>query len=432
MLKKLRARLAQIQAEAKKIVETADSENEGVLTEEQQAEFDTLMAEHETTTASIAQREKLEEMEDSNTQGNGRRSEARQPAANVQVEDNVDPTAGFTNIADFASSVQAACTASGSNDDRLSVLAAPSNFHREGGSSDGYDVPPQFRNQIWDEVFTEDVDLLSMIVSEPTNSNAVEMLTDQSTPWGAAGVTAYWGNEGAQLRQSRLATEAEILKLSKLHAFVLATDELLDDAPRLGSRLTRGAGQALRWKLNEAIMYGSGSGQMKGYMNSDALVSVAKESGQAADSIVPLNILKMFSRMLSGSIGRSVWLGNSDIVPQLGTMTIGDTPIWTPPTNGLSVAPGGYLLGRPLVFTELSKTLGDKGDLQLIDPQGYYSARKMEGIKMSSSIHLFFDYDIEAFKWTIRIGGQPFLSAPVQPNNGSNTKSHFVVLDERA
>ncbi|MBL4869166.1 MAG: phage major capsid protein, partial [Pseudomonadales bacterium] len=178
-------------------------------------------------------------------------------------------------------------------------------------------------------------------------------------------------------------------------------------------------------------MYGAGAGQMLGYFTSGALVSVAKESGQSADTLVAQNILKMFSRMLSGSISNARWIGNSDVIPQLASLVIGNQPVWLPP-NGLAGAPGGFLMGIPLRLTEHAKTLGDKGDLQLIDPRGYYAATKRAGIKMSTSIHLFFDYDIQAFKWTIRIGGQPFLSAPVSPKNGSNTKSHFVTLDERA
>ena len=431
MLKQLRARLAKLKAEAKNLLDTADKESDGVLTEEQSTRFDEITAEIENVQKNIDQRVALDSMQLDDEQGQGRQTQVSEAGATVEVEDRIDPNGGFHNLAEFAQSVQRANTNQGI-DDRLGVQGAPSNFHREGGSNDGYEIPPAMRNEIWDEVFNDDIDLFSMVVNEPTSSNQVEMLTDQSTPWGATGIQAYWGGEGKQLKASRLATENELMKLHKLHAFVLATEELLSDAPRLNSRLTRGAGEAIRWKLNEGIVYGNGAGQMKGYFNSGAAVSVAKESGQAADSIVPLNILKMFSRMLSGSIGRAVFLGNSDILPALGTMTIGDTPIWTPPTSGLATSPGGFLLGRPLMMTELAKTLGDKGDLQLVDPKGFYTAQKKEGVKMASSIHLFFDHDIEAFKWTIRVGGQPFLTAPVDPNNGSNTKSHFVLLDERA
>ena len=85
-----------------------------------------------------------------------------------------------------------------------------------------------------------------------------------------------------------------------------------------------------------------------------------------------------------------------------------------------------------MVLSEHSKTLGDKGDIQLIDPMGYYGLKKAAGVRFATSIHLYFDYGLQAFRWTVRFGGQPHLKAPVSPANGTNTKSHFVTLAERA
>jgi Phage capsid family. len=102
------------------------------------------------------------------------------------------------------------------------------------------------------------------------------------------------------------------------------------------------------------------------------------------------------------------------------------------PANGLAEAPGGFLLGLPIRFSEFASTVGDLGDIQLISPRGYYGVRRAEGVRFASSIHLYFDYATEAFRWTFRYGGQPHLSAPVSPANGSATKSHFVTLAARA
>jgi len=111
---------------------------------------------------------------------------------------------------------------------------------------------------------------------------------------------------------------------------------------------------------------------------------------------------------------------------------LGQQPIWTPPATGFQNAPGGFLFGRPVRFSEHCKTLGDKGDIQLLDLKGYYGVRKEGGTRYATSLHLYFDYGLQAFRWILRFGGQPHLSAPVAPANGANTKSHFVSLDERA
>jgi HK97 family phage major capsid protein len=225
-------------------------------------------------------------------------------------------------------------------------------------------------------------------------------------------------------------TQGREVKLHKMFAFVTATEELLEDAPRLESRLRVKAPEAIRWKATDAIMYGDGVGKPKGYFGSDALVSIAKESGQAAKSVVAKNIAKMYARNLNP--GRAHWIVNSDVLPEIMTLQIGSQPIWTPPNSGFKNAPGGFLLGRPIQFSEHAKTVGDKGDIQFVDPMGYYAPTKRGGIKFDSSIHLYFDYDLSAFRWTFRFGGQPYLSAPVTPKNGNSEKSHFVTLNERS
>lgn len=429
-LEELRARARQLHADAQAIIDAADNENDGILSDEQQQQYDTKIDELRKTNATIDRKVQQQANGQQLDASSGRRTQAEAPRNPAQPRDPNEDEFGFTSLGDFASAVRNASVPNGGQDQRLDAMlqAAPSNFHRETGSQDGYMVPPAFREQIWNMVFNEE-DLLNAVSPEPTSSNSVELRADESTPWGASGIQAKWRDEGEQMTASRLNTEGRTVKLHQLYAFVMATDELVADAPRLTNRITRGAAQAIRWKASEAIMHGTGVGQPLGWMKSGALVSVAKEGSQSADTLVAENVAKMYARQLNP--GRSIWYANSDIMPQLMTMTLGDQPIWTPPRDGFTGAPGGFLFGRPIRFTEHNPTLGEQGDLQFVDPQGYYAVRR-GGLNFDSSIHLYFDYGIEAFRWTFRFGGQPFLSAPVAPAKGSNKKSHFVTLAERA
>ena len=433
-LAELRARLEEIIAKQQKILDDA---GENDLSADQQADFDALSEEFETIKSKVKRLEKLEAHRRALSQGTGRQTPA--PSSDTPAISGgapaveQDPNRGFEDMADFALAVFGACNPGGGNvDDRLLVLGAPTNFHRESGE-DGFMLPPAMRNQIWElvmEIDADDINLLEAVNPEPTSSNSVAMLADESTPWGATGIQAYWQAEGTQGQTSRLSTEGQQVRLHKLFALVEATDELLEDAPLIASRLTRGAAGAIRWKASDAIVYGTGAGQPLGWFKSGAMVFVAKEAGQGADTIVALNVANMFSRVIG--VGGTFWMANSDTLPQLMMMTIADQPIWTPPNAGFGNAPGGFLLGRPIRFSEHAKTVGDSGDLQLVNPRGYYAINKQGGIKFASSIHLFFDYDVMAFRWTFRLGGQPFLSKPMTPPNSPNTKSHFVGLDVRA
>jgi HK97 family phage major capsid protein len=433
-IEELKAKLRQLNAEAMAILDKADAENEGEMDEAATAAFDTIEAELNTIEAQIekaeassARREKIQARQQTLGTSRGRVVSQEAPAP----EPVRDPTGGFANMAEFGLSVMAASANGGAIDQRLLPLAAPTNFNQESGTELGYLVPLDMRSEIWELVWDEQ-DLLSMIDSEPTNSNQVGMLKDETTPWGSSGITAKWRSEGKVMTPDTLSLEQTFLALHELYAFVLATDELLQDAPRLASRLSTKSAEAIRWKITEAIIEGSGSGQPLGYRNGASLVSVAKEAGQSADTIVAKNIAKMYSRMLPQGIGRALWTLNSDALPEIMTLQLGDKAIWTPPNEGFKFAPGGFLLGRPIMLTEHNETLGDLHDIEFIDPMGYYGATKQGGVKFDSSIHLYFDYGIQAFRWTFRFAGTPYMSAPVTPKKGSKTKSSFVALAARA
>jgi len=422
-LAELKNKLADLKADGIKLVDAA--ENEGrEMTAEEQDRYDSIVANIEATNAEIAGIEKLAEQRRTmeavvTTPGGGR---------NAVHDPNPETTGGFKSLGEFAHAVRNA-QVSGNVDRRL--FGAPTNVHEGGASSgEGYMVPSEFSDGIFEVV--ADLDEFGPLVDEePTSKREVKSIADETTPWGSSGVQASWRSEGKQMSPSKLVTDPRSLPLHECYAFVLCTDELMEDAPLMQSRMTRKAGQAIAWKKNNAMVYGSGVGRPLGWMESNALVTVPKEGSQSADTLLAANVLKMYSRLLVLPGDSPFWLTNRDTIPQLATMTIGDKPIWMPP-NGLMDAPGGMLMGYPVRFSEHAKTLGDLGDLQLISPKGYHALRREAGPKFAQSMHLYFDYAIEAFRWTFRFGGQPHLSAPVSPANGSATKSHFVALAERA
>lgn len=337
---------------------------------------------------------------------------------------------GFAHLAEFAQAVRCANPAAGQNfrvDDRL---AAPGNVHMEQGDAAGsYLVPAEFRQQIVNLVFDDGNDpIMDLIDPDPTASNRVVGLGDETTPWGNSGIVAAWRSEGEQMLPSRMALTPRETKLNELYAFVLATEELLEDAPRVATLLTNHAAAAIRWKAADAFMWADGIEKPLGWMNSGATIAVAKDAGQTAATITPSNIARMWARMIMPS--QASWLVNSDVMPTLMDLkNSAGLPLWF---GNYQESPGGTLLGRPVVFNEHSRSVGQLGDIQFVNPNGYEAFRKQNGVSFADSIHLYFDYNIRAFRWVFRIGGQPVLSKPVQPANGGTTKSHFVALAERA
>jgi HK97 family phage major capsid protein len=353
------------------------------------------------------------------------------PALATFVNDT-DParTGGFKNLAEFAICVRN-FQVNGIQDPRFAA-AATGYQQNQGSSGEGILVPTEWREQIWSLVFADN-DLLGFCNPEPTQSNTIGIVKDETTPWGASGVQAAWRAEGTQMIATKAALTPEILQLHELYAFVLATNEVIEDAPRLQSRITVQAARALRWKLFEAVCFGDGNGKPLGFMSSSALVTVPAENGQAAGTITVPNLLKMMSRQLIMEGGNPIWLANRDTLPQLGQLVIGTNAAWLPINQPMAGSPnGGYLGGMPLMFNEHCQTLGTPGDIIAADLSGYALATKVGGgIDFAASIHLFFDQNLTAFRWIIRAGGQPYLSKPVTPAKGAATKSHFVALAAR-
>lgn len=439
-----RAKLAELQALEAKIAALKEGEDRTALDTQIKAlnkDIDTLSGDLEQTRDALADVERRTEREALFTGA----ADDRRNIIITSGEPDPALTAGFHNLADFALAVRGAVVNGATGlDPRLQAMleqprtgAAPSNYMQESGgaANEGYMVPPTYRDQVWDLVMDEDEpDFLQQVDMEPTAGNQTTVPADVTTPWGTAGVQAYWRTEAAQMTASKLAQIERDIKLGELYAFVLATEELMEDAPRLNDRLTRKAAAAIRWKASDAIMWGDGVAKPFGFMNSQyaGRVDVAKENAQAAATINATNIGKMAARMVPGSFRRASWLTQPDCLPALMTMTIGDQPIWTPPNQGLKDAPGGLLLGRPIQFTQHSQTLGTLGDIVFADLMGYYAARKTSGIKFAASMHLYFDYNMGAFRWTFRLAGTPYLKEAVNPARGSSTMSHFVALATRS
>jgi HK97 family phage major capsid protein len=344
-----------------------------------------------------------------------------------------DPRRGFANMGEFGVAIRDMCRPGASRIDRRLVdgglisapMAAPTNFHQETGTTEGGMVPPDFRENIWQLVFTDP--LLSRFSIEPTNSNQVDMLADETTPWGATGVQASWRSEGVQMTPSKLATQTRSLRVHELYAFVLATGELLDDAPRLNDRLNTKVPAAIRWKLIESFVNGTGAGQPLGFLNPSYTGGVTVNRAGGANTITTPDIGAMERRLLiTDGPDNAFWVTNRDTLAQLLAMTVANNAVWLS-GNSIAGRPMSSLLGREVVFSDHASALGTKGDLMLINPDGYYAIQRGAS-QTDSSIHLFFDYNLTAFRTMFRFGGQPMLSAPVTPAKGS-TRSHYVILN---
>jgi HK97 family phage major capsid protein len=320
-------------------------------------------------------------------------------------------------------------------DPRLFRAASGSN---EAVPSDGgYLVQPDFEAELMKRVY-ETGALASRVRSRQVSGNGLVVNgideTSRATGSRYGGVRGYWADEAATVTATAPKFSRHELKLKKLMALYYATDEILEDAQALEAEAGDAFREEFAWLIDNAILRGPGGGQPLGILKSGALVTVAKESGQTAATVLPENLVKMWSRMWAKSRGNAVWFINQDVEPSLFTMGlqvgVGGNAVYMPP-GGLSAAPYGTLFGRPVIPIEQTSTIGTVGDIVLADLSQYRWIDK-GAIKSASSIHVRFLYDEMTFRFTYRCDGQPSWQSALTPANGTNTLSPFVALATRS
>jgi HK97 family phage major capsid protein len=449
-IQQLKDRILDFNDQGKIIVNKANAEKRD-LSEDERGQLQGINASIAAAEEEIELRQEVINREAKLSQPMGRQTDPQQPEPQNRMNDDDLPRRartrtpimpapedrgkwGWRSGGEFAIAVKNACSKTPILDPRF--MNAPTTVSTEGvGADGGFLVPPDFRTSIWTKVSGED-SLFSRTDQQTTSKNTMVFPADETTPWDTTGgIQAYFESEAGQMTQSKVALQEKTIRLNKLTCLVPVTEELLEDASGLDSYLRKKVGEKFDFKLSLKIIQGTGAGEPLGILNADSLVSVGKETGQDADTIVAENIEKMYSRMYAPCRRNAVWLINQDIESQLNRMAmpvgLGGSPVYLPP-GGLSAAPYGTLRGRPVIPTQACETLGDKGDILFVDLTQYLTAVKAGNVRSDVSMHLWFDYDVLAYRFIIRLAGQPWWKSYITPRDGTNYLSWAVSLDERA
>lgn len=367
-------------------------------------------------------------------------SDWRSTSAKAQeeaVEQKVETFAGPTAFGEFLQAVYKDSVPGHRRgiDERLYAATGAS----EGVLSDGgFLVQQDFSNEILrraNEMGQVQSRVRRIPISAGSNGLKINAINETSradgSRWG--GVQVYWTCEAEEKTKSKPEFRQMELDLKKLAGLFYSTDELLADAAALQTIATEAFSEELNFKIEDAIFNGTGAGQMLGIMLGGGLITVLKEVGQPAATIVYDNVLKMWSRMHARSRPNSVWFIDQGIEPQLYKMSMavgtGGSPVYLP-AGGASATPYASLFGRPVIPVEYCAALGTTGDICLFDLSQYLMVDK-GGLQTASSIHVRFVYDETVFRFVYRVDGQPIWNSALTPKSGGATQSPYVVLESR-
>jgi HK97 family phage major capsid protein len=347
-----------------------------------------------------------------------------------------DPMKGFKSHQDFLAAVMAAARGQ-RQDARLAPLkqVATAGSDEAGEYSNpygGYLVPTAFSPTLL-QLQPENDPMSSAVRRIPMSSPVVTFparVDKNHSTSVTGGLTVTRRPETVAGSSSRTEFELVTLRAAGLFGLSFASEEIMNDSPISFVAMLTGGFRAefTSHAINERLN-GTGVGEFEGVLNSPALVSVAKEVGQAADTINYENIKNMRSRVWG--YGQAIWLANHDTMPELMSLVqvvgTGGAPVYMP--SAREDAPD-LLFGRPIIYTEYCEALGDKGDIVCGNWREYLEGT-LQPIQSAESMHVRFVEHERAFKFYLRNDGKCWWRSPLTPKKSAKTMSPFVTLDAR-
>jgi HK97 family phage major capsid protein len=344
MLKRLRQLLADTRAKAEAINKLADTENR-LLSEAEQTEFNTLIAECEKIKGQITAQEALVAIE-------------RTAPAVAQIEVGVDRATErpFQSLAEQLQAVRAHAVSKGTRTDpRLQAAALGGNESVD--SEGGFLVAPEFAPGVWQRTY-EASQLASRCFDQPmtaSNRLLINAVDEDSrvdgSRWG--GIQSFWLGESGTYTASQPKFRQMELIAKKLIALTYATEEQLVDGPAFASYVDKTVPLELAFKVDDAIYNGTGAGQPLGFMNSGALLTIARDAGDSGAVITAKDVEHMWKRRFVASSADLVWLINQDVEDQLWDLTRGSGTavelLYTGPGQRGNTSNYGVMFGKPVI-----------------------------------------------------------------------------------
>ena len=427
--KELRRKRKELIEACRGMLSKADAEKRG-LTADEDAEYGRRETEIDRLAGEIEREERLAQREAEMRGG-------QRPL--TETGDGSKPKPIFGSLGEQLMAVRAAAMPGATPDQRLLEVRAPLGMNVGQPSDGGFLMEQQYAAGIWKRAYSSG-EIVRRCFKVPIGDNAdsvkIHGIDETSRATGSrwGGVRAYWVAEAGSMTGSAPKWLDIELAPKKLAVLFYATSELLRNPVALEAMVNQIVPQEIAFMTEDALLNGNGAGKPLGVLAAPALVSVAKEANQGADTIVKENIDKMWSRMWAGSRQNAVWLINQDCEPQLDNMALavgaGGVPVYLP-AGGISETPYARLKGRQVIPVEHCQTVGDLGDIVLADFSQYGLADR-GGVEVASSIHVQFLTDESVFRFLYSVDGEPMWNSVLTPAHGSNTLSPFVALAARA
>lgn len=439
-IKELRQKKADL---AKAALDLNASAGENDFSVEQQTEYDKLKTDIEATNGRIGRAEDQIELEREAAEAEVETKKGiyKSGAAQVKARYEDDPLHGFKDAQDFLMAVMES-DISKCIDGRLVPFKAPGRFQATAGSDEqgvyspaigGFLVPVSVAPGIM--TTDPEMDMLAgRITNLPMASPKVLInarVDKNHSSSVSGGLTVARKDETSAATSSRMSFEQIEMNVHAIFGVAYATEEILSDSPQsFVALLNAGFRDEFASNRMDERLNGSGTGEFLGVLsgNNSAKISITKETGQKAATIVTENIDKMAARCWGYT--NAIWLANQTTRPQLRGLSrvvgTGGSVV-----NYFDISGGQETLdGRPIFFTEHAKALGTVGDL-ILGNWSQYLYGTYQPLQQAESVHVRFLEHERVFKFWLRDDAMPWWSSVMTPKNG-DTLAPWVTLNTRS
>lgn len=314
----------------------------------------------------------------------------------------------------------------------------PTGMNETVGGDGGYLVPPEFANTVLMRMYDNPLLGMTTLFSlAKSNHLRIPSVNETSRATGSryGGVVSYWEGEEDEDTLSKANLNMLDIFARRCSAAVRATDELLADSDyAIEQFLNIVVPSELAFRVGEAIVRGDGVNKPEGILNSPSKVTVSKEPGQGAATILAENINAMWTRLHESCQEDSVWLVEKSTFAQLDQMTLGTAGaqmVVYLPQGGLSAPRYATLKGRPVLPVEFCSAVGTEGDIILFSPSTFLSVAR-GALQTAVSMHVYFLAHSQVFRFSLRFGGQSWWRSDLTPFSGAATRSNIVTLQTRS
>lgn len=371
----------------------------------------------------LAMRERLLETEAAETHlaaSAGAAASRARPTRGPEAKKEFESIGEFLNAARFTPDDQRLVFQPKHDDGSLSAEQ-----RMDDGASGGFAIPVQFRSELLQ------VNPMAAIMrpratvipaGTPPDAEVVIPALDQSAATNMyGGIAIEWVGEGGLKPDTSAKVRQVSLVPSECAGTITATDKLLRNWQGSGEMFGSLLRQATVAAEDVAFLTGNGVSKPLGVLNSPCAINVAR---QTAGQITYSDIVAM-DETLFGDNPSVFWVCTKRARTWLRQLK---NPagyfIWQEDATRPSPT---TLLSHPVLLSDRLPTIGNRGDIMLIDGSKYL-IKDGSGPFVAFSEHVYFTQNKTVIKVFWNVDGQPWMKAPIKTENGE-LQSPFVVLN---